>query len=128
MKIQPRVGDIVRLTNDAYGRLVRTREAGKRADRLVITWVGENLTHPEPTWPIQVDCTDINHFLVSSDDVELVERPKNPVAPPPEHDMTPGWEIDLGDPASLQRAIDAGIVEVDETPRVGGFLRTITIR
>ena len=110
MNQKPHVGDIVRLTDEAFGRLARTRDAARRADRLIVTWVGENLTEPEPTWPIQVDQKDINAFLIHSHDIELVERPAHPSAPPPEHDYdTP--------PLTLDEAVALGVATITHDGR-----------
>lgn len=82
MKHRPLPGDIVRLNDRGMASVcgLRTGEMVRQAQRMVITYVTpQSLTEPEETWGIEVDQPLINRFLLSHDDVDLIERPARPL-------------------------------------------------
>ncbi len=63
----PKVGDMVRLKASAWTNLApRTPEEGASWIKWHrVTYVGENLGYSyDPIWPIYVDCTMMNRYLL----------------------------------------------------------------
>lgn len=114
----PLPGDVVRLTESGFQELgaagfFTSREATRQAERMTVIYVGENMTEPEPTFVIEVDQPLINEALLTSDMIELIERPPVPL---PNKVLPPILSMD--------EAIEQGIATVELSER-GNLIITV---
>ena len=79
----PRVGDLVTLNDNGLETIFGTRLglSFMKTLRMRVTYVAEeSLTHPEPTFVVEVDNEEINSYLIDHNCFDIQSRPCAPVS------------------------------------------------